>query len=47
MSLWGGSNIQQYEKYLGLSPMVGRLKSQAFFETKKTKSMVEITHLKR
>ncbi|KAF5451602.1 hypothetical protein F2P56_026695 [Juglans regia] len=30
MQLWGGSSTQQYEKYLGLPPMVGRSKQRAF-----------------
>ncbi|XP_042974894.1 uncharacterized protein LOC122306534 [Carya illinoinensis] len=30
MSKWGGSNTQQFEKYLGLPPMVGRSKQRAF-----------------
>lgn len=30
MSIWGGSNVQQYEKYLGLPPMVGKAKSNGF-----------------
>ncbi|CAI9771185.1 unnamed protein product [Fraxinus pennsylvanica] len=34
MALWNASQIQQYEKYLGLPPMVGRSKTQAFSEIK-------------
>ncbi|XP_042983363.1 uncharacterized protein LOC122312776 [Carya illinoinensis] len=35
MQLWGGSYTQQYEKYLGLPPMVGRSKKQAFSDIRK------------
>ncbi|KAF5458555.1 hypothetical protein F2P56_022578 [Juglans regia] len=34
MNLWGTSQVQQYEKYLGLPPMVGRSKTNAFVEIK-------------
>lgn len=34
MSLWGVTQVQQYEKYLALPPMIGRSKSQAFLEIK-------------
>lgn len=30
MCMWGGSNVQQYERYLGLPPIVGRSKQKAF-----------------
>lgn len=33
-SLWGGSHIEQYEKYLGLPPMVGRSKHRTFLGIK-------------
>ncbi|XP_042973001.1 uncharacterized protein LOC122304803 [Carya illinoinensis] len=34
MAMWGGSMVQQYEKYLGLPPIVGKAKSVAFAEIK-------------
>ncbi|XP_042944657.1 uncharacterized protein LOC122278542 [Carya illinoinensis] len=33
-NMWGGSAIQQYEKYLGLPPMIGRKKANAFSDIK-------------
>lgn len=35
MALWGGSNIQQFEKYLGLPLIVGRFRKKAFNDIKK------------
>ncbi|KAF5464933.1 hypothetical protein F2P56_014970, partial [Juglans regia] len=32
--LWGNSEIQQYERYLGLPPMVGRSRHRAFISIK-------------
>lgn len=32
MALWTVPQVQQYEKYIGLPPMVGRSKTQAFSE---------------
>ncbi|XP_042944574.1 uncharacterized mitochondrial protein AtMg00310-like [Carya illinoinensis] len=34
MAMWGGSNTQQFEKYLGLPPMVGRSKQRVFADIK-------------
>lgn len=34
MSLWGVSQVQHYEKYLGLPVVIGKSKSQAFSEIK-------------
>ncbi|XP_042962749.1 uncharacterized protein LOC122297028 [Carya illinoinensis] len=34
MAMWGGSNTQHFEKYLGLPPMVGRSKQRAFADIK-------------
>ncbi|XP_042965942.1 uncharacterized protein LOC122299620 [Carya illinoinensis] len=33
-NMWGGSAIQQYEKYLGLPPMISRKKANAFSDIK-------------
>lgn len=34
MNLWGSNHQQQYEKYLGLSPFIGKVKRRAFVEIK-------------
>ncbi|XP_042972966.1 uncharacterized protein LOC122304767 [Carya illinoinensis] len=34
MSLWGVQHFQQYDKYLGLPPLVGRSKTRAFSDIK-------------
>lgn len=35
MDLWNAPQVKQYEKYLGLPPMIGRSKSRAFSEIKR------------
>lgn len=34
MSMWSVSNVQQYEKYIGLPLVIGRSKSQVFSKIK-------------